>query len=169
MNGGREVTYLIQFFSNPSGNEGKRFIGQKSLTTATSGNASFTFSPTSKVSSGQTVTATATDPAGNTSEFSAPRTVALSTGSDLSPETVRLSGPSGVTKSPTAHFRFESPDAGATFECILDGGEYYECSSPENINGLSEGRHHFEVRAVDEEGNADPRPAEWIWAVNRHG
>ena len=90
----------------------------------------------------------------------------LASGSDLAPETSKLSGPSGVTNSPSAHFRFESPNPEATFECSLDGGAYYECSSPENINRLSEGRHAFAVRALDEEGNADPTPASWIWAVD---
>jgi CSLREA domain-containing protein len=71
-------TYNVQFFSNPSGNEGKKFVGQKSVTTDGSGNVPFTFKPASKVAKGRTITATATDPAGNTSEFSAPRTVAAS-------------------------------------------------------------------------------------------
>ena len=71
-------TFKVQFYSNPSGNEGKKFIGQKSVTTNGSGNGSFSFSPSSKVAVGQTVTATATDPAGNTSEFSAARKVASS-------------------------------------------------------------------------------------------
>jgi hypothetical protein len=64
--------YLIQFFSNPSGtDEGKKYIGQKSLSTDGSGNASFTFTPSSKVGVGQTITATATkSTTGNTSEFS---------------------------------------------------------------------------------------------------
>lgn len=169
LHSGREEPYLVQFFSNPSGtDEGKKFIGQKAVTTDSTGNASFAFSPASKVASGQTITATATDPAGNTSEFSAPKTVGLAGGSAISPDTAKLSGPSGVTKSPTAHFRFSSPDPEATFECSLDGGAYYPCSSPENINGLSEGRHTFEVRAVDSEGTADPGPAAWIWAVNRN-
>jgi hypothetical protein len=73
---GRSV--LIQFFSNPSGNEGKKFIGQKVTSPDASGKASFTFSPATRVPVGQTVTATATDGQGNTSEFSAPRTVASS-------------------------------------------------------------------------------------------
>ena len=72
-------TYKVQFFSNPSAtNEGKKFIGQKSVTTNGSGTVSFTFSPVSKAAVGQTITATATDPTNNTSEFSAPRTVAAS-------------------------------------------------------------------------------------------
>jgi hypothetical protein len=161
-------TYQVQFFSNPSGNEGKTFLGQKSVTTNSSGNVSFTFTTSKAISAGQTITATATDSAGNTSEFSAPKTVALASGSALSPETTKISGPSGVTRNPTAHFKFTSPDPDATFECSLDGGAYYPCSSPENINKLSEGRHTFEVRAVDEHSGVDESPAVWAWAVERN-
>ena len=161
--------YLIQFYSNPSGtDEGKKFIGQKIVTTDGIRNATFTFSPATAVSAGQTITATATDSFVGHSEFSAPKTVALSSGSALSPETTKLSGPSGTTKNPTAHFKFVSPNPDATFECSLDGGSYYECSSPENINRLASGRHVFLVRAIDAEGNADPTPAEWAWAVERN-
>ena len=79
------VTYKLQFFSNPGGaDEGKKFIGQKTITTdATSGERLFTFKPAGKVAVGRTITATATrdttgDPTHDTSEFSAPRTVASS-------------------------------------------------------------------------------------------
>ena len=69
-------TFTVQFFSNPSGtDEGKQFLGQKSVTTDGSGNAVFSFTPAQKVGVGRTVTATATNPAGSTSEFSTPRTV----------------------------------------------------------------------------------------------
>jgi len=69
-------TYKVQIFSNPSGtDEGKKFMGQKSVTTDSSGNVTFSFSPAQKVGLGRTITATATSPAGNTSEFSAPRRV----------------------------------------------------------------------------------------------
>jgi hypothetical protein len=71
--------YTLQFFSNPSGtNEGRTFVGQKSVTTDGSGTATFTFSLSSTVVAvGQTITATATKTSnGNTSEFSDPRTVA---------------------------------------------------------------------------------------------
>jgi hypothetical protein len=65
----------MQFFSNASGNEGQRFIGQVSLTTDTNGNASFTFKPAQKVRKGK-ITATATETASkNTSEFSAAKKV----------------------------------------------------------------------------------------------
>lgn len=73
-------TYTIQLFSNPSGtNEGKKFIGQKSITTDGSGNRSFTFSPAKSVAVGQTITATATRASTHdTSEFSGPKKVASS-------------------------------------------------------------------------------------------
>ena len=72
-------TFKIQFFSNPSGTEeGKKFLGQKSVSTDASGNATFSFSPAQKVGVQRTVTATTTNPAGSTSEFPAPRTVASS-------------------------------------------------------------------------------------------
>ena len=65
-------TFTIQFFSNPAGGEGKKFVGQKGVTTNANGNVTFEFQPAQAVPTGQTVTATATDPNGNTSEFSAP-------------------------------------------------------------------------------------------------
>ncbi len=55
--------------------EGKRFIGQKTVTTNTNGNVSFTFTPARAVPGQQFVTATATDPGGNTSEFCRAREV----------------------------------------------------------------------------------------------
>ena len=45
------------------------------MTTGSDGLTTFTFSPTQRVALGQTITSTATDPEGNTSEFSAPETV----------------------------------------------------------------------------------------------
>jgi hypothetical protein len=80
LNSTANKTYTIQLFSNPSGtNEGKKRIGEKSITTDGSGNRSFTFSPATKVSVGQTITATATrNSTGDTSEFSAQKKVASS-------------------------------------------------------------------------------------------
>jgi len=71
-------TYTIEFYSNPQDtNEGKKFFGEKSITTSVDGLRTFTFSPTTAVSVGQTITATATRASTHdTSEFSAPRKVA---------------------------------------------------------------------------------------------
>ncbi len=70
----QNTDFIVQFFANPTGNEGKKFIGQKRVTTNLEGKVSFTFSPAREVGVGKPVTATVTGPEG-TSEFSAPRTV----------------------------------------------------------------------------------------------
>jgi Tol biopolymer transport system component len=71
-------TFKVQLFSSPKDtDEGKTFIGQEVVTTDGSGNGSFAFSPANNAALGQEITATATG-AGNTSEFSAPRTVTAS-------------------------------------------------------------------------------------------
>ena len=68
-------TFMVRFFSNPSGGEeGKTFIGKKKVTTNPEGKVSFTFVPSKKVGLGKTITATATG-ADGTSEFSAPKIV----------------------------------------------------------------------------------------------
>ncbi len=74
--GARNTTFLIEFFSNPAGtDQGETYLGSVNVTTTKRGVASFTFTPASIVAAGLNFTATATDPGGNTSEFSAPATV----------------------------------------------------------------------------------------------
>jgi hypothetical protein len=70
-------TFRVRFFSNPSGNEGKKYIGAKNVTTNANGDTgTFAFEPENKVGGNQNVTATATGTTtGNTSEFSAPEEV----------------------------------------------------------------------------------------------
>ena len=74
LNSAASTTYRIEFFANdaidPSGyGEGQIFLGFKSVTTNASGNANFT-TMVPQIAAGRRVTATATDPMGNTSEFS---------------------------------------------------------------------------------------------------
>jgi uncharacterized repeat protein (TIGR01451 family) len=76
LNSTASATFTLQFFANdacdPSGNgEGQLFLGATTVTTNASGNATFTASLSGAAAVGQFVTATATDAAGNTSEFSA--------------------------------------------------------------------------------------------------
>lgn len=71
------TTYRVQFFSQPTGNEGRKFIGQKLVPTDADGRVPFTFSPVNAVAVGQLITATATGPEG-TSEFSGFRQVTAS-------------------------------------------------------------------------------------------
>ncbi len=70
--------YTVQFFSNAvSGPEGKTFLGQVSVTTNTSGVASFTANLSAALDPTQPyITATATSASGDTSEFSTSGTAA---------------------------------------------------------------------------------------------
>jgi hypothetical protein len=69
--------YTIEFYSSPKDtNEGKKFIGEKGITTSVDGLRSFTFTPATSVTVGQAITVTATrNSTHDTSEFSAPRKV----------------------------------------------------------------------------------------------
>ncbi|HZW31543.1 MAG TPA: hypothetical protein VFF52_12600, partial [Isosphaeraceae bacterium] len=69
------TTYLLQFFSNPvadpSGHgQGKLLIGTSHVTTDSTGQASFTISSLAATPAGVAISATATSPSGDTSEFS---------------------------------------------------------------------------------------------------
>jgi len=78
------TTFTLQFYANsacdPSGaGEGQTHIASISATTDGAGNASFTVTPQATVALGQLITATATDPSNNTSQFSACRQVTVPT------------------------------------------------------------------------------------------
>jgi titin len=72
LNSTPNATFTVQLFSNPAGEvEGKTFLGEKTdVTTDPNGDASFDFVTPTPLQGGQVVSATATDPSGNTSEFS---------------------------------------------------------------------------------------------------
>jgi parallel beta-helix repeat protein len=116
LNSAANTRFAIDFFSNSvcnaSGNgEGKVFIGSISVTTDASCNVSFSTLVPARLSNGDIVTATATDPNGNTSEFSQCATVSGS---------ISVPGPS-PTPSPTptgtvATFQFQH-----SFEDIEEG------------------------------------------------
>lgn len=88
LNSVASTTYRLEFFENRDGasldpgcdgsgnGEGQVFLGGQDVTTNVDGNASFTFTYPNPVDSGHHITATATDPSGNTSEFSACATIA---------------------------------------------------------------------------------------------
>jgi titin len=75
-------SYLLQFFASPTGNshgygEGQIYLGQTSVVTGNDCNTSFVASFSGSVPVGYAITATATDSANNTSEFSASIPAAL--------------------------------------------------------------------------------------------
>ena len=93
------TTFELQFFANAacdlSGHgEGETFLGSAVVATDESGNASFTESLTAAVPLGHFVTATATDPGGNTSEFS--RCLPAGPGNESWVTALPLSSPAAV-------------------------------------------------------------------------
>jgi chitodextrinase len=108
----------------------------------------------------------ATDPAGNIDATPAVRSWTTAAVRDTSaPETAIDSGPSGAVSSPTVSFTFSADEAGALFECAVDGITFAQCWSPQSYSGLAEGDHSFAVRARDAAGNTDPTPAVRTWTV----
>ncbi len=105
----------------------------------------------------------AIDAAGNQDGSPALRSWTIDT---VDPETTIHTGPTGTVASTSATFQFSSNEGGATFECSLDGGAFATCSSPREYNGLAQGPHTFEVRAIDQAGNVDKTPASRSWTVN---
>ena len=90
------TTFRVEFFSNdaldPSGfGEGEAFLGFEEVTTDANGDAPFSVPISAAVDDGDSITATATDPDGNTSEFSAGAEVNAD-GGNLPPIITSLSG-----------------------------------------------------------------------------
>ena len=76
-------------------------------------------------------------------------------------------GPAGAINDTTPTFTFSSDEAGATFECSLDGadvrGRARRRSPPA---ALAEGAHTFAVRATRRVGNVDASPATRAFTVD---
>ena len=71
------------------------------------------------------------------------------------PNTTISSAPAKITNNPQATFEFSSTEPGGTFQCSVDAGSFVPCASPITTDALSDGKHTFQVKAVDAVGNAD--------------
>jgi hypothetical protein len=153
------TTYRLEFFSTPkdqtiTGLEGKTYLGWIDVTTDASGNASFEPTIGTPLGLGQLITATATDPNGNTSEFSAPLEITFVPGTEVVTNTLD-SGPGSLrqailnanAKPGRDTIAFNMPGAGLhtitpatplptiTDPVVIDG--YSQTGSSVNTNGLS--------------------------------
>ena len=72
-----------------------------------------------------------------------------------------LSVPAARTRSRSATFGFDAPSA----TCALDGAAPVACESGVTFDGLGDGPHTLDVRALDEVGNASD-PATHSWTVD---
>ena len=86
------------------------------------------------------------------------------------PTTSIDSNPSLLSPSAAAEFAFSGNDGSgsgvASFECRRDGEPWASCASPKSYTGLDDGTHSFEVKAIDEAGNADASPADFTWTID---
>jgi Ca2+-binding RTX toxin-like protein len=88
------------------------------------------------------------------------------------PETTITAGPKKKLKlkrskrKAAATFAFSSDEAGAVFECSLDGRPFGGCTSPLTVK-VKKGLHDFAVRARDEAGNVDQSPAPYSFKVKK--
>lgn len=107
-----------------------------------------------------TVSVRAIDAAGNTGA-AATATVTV----DVTAPDTTVTGPTGAISGRDVAWSFAS-EAGASFRCVLDGGDAAACTSPRSYLGLSDGPHSFEVFALDPAGNADASPASRVVTVD---
>jgi hypothetical protein len=125
LNGPAGTTFTLDFYASPAPHsslfgDGRRYLGSATTTTNASGNASFTITLPAATTNGEWLTATATDPSGNTSEFSAAR--------QLPVQDYQLSPPSWTPLGPT-------PNAGAPLGGIVFAGRVNAAApDPSNAN-----------------------------------
>ncbi len=121
------------------------------------------FTITNLTDGSRTFNVRAIDAAGNIDATPASRTWTV----DATPPDTTITGgpPESSTTASTVSFTFSS-EAGATFQCQVDGGSFTGCTSPYTITSLTNGSHTFRVRAIDAVGNIDPTPATRTWTVD---
>ncbi len=133
------TAFRIEFFANAScdasGNgEGATYLGFVNVTTGPTGAANVNAVLTATVSAGQTITSTATDPNGNTSEFSECRGVAVSADLSVTKNGSVESIPSGASLTYTIVIANAGPLAAADVQ-LLDatpsGTTFTSISSPQ--------------------------------------
>jgi len=118
----------------------------------------------SNLTDGQhTFSVAARDGAGNTDATPASFTWTVDT---VAPDTAFTAQPDPVSNIPAA-FTISS-EAGATFQCSLDGAAFTACTANVSIplSALLNGSHTFRARALDGAGNADATPASVTWTVD---
>jgi hypothetical protein len=85
----------------------------------------------------------------------------------IAPNTTITVFPALLTKNPIATFEFISTEVGSGYQCSLDGSLFTPCTSPFISGPLADGKHNFQVKALDAVGNADRSAAKAkTWTVD---
>lgn len=88
-------------------------------------------------------------------------------GDTLAPFTAIVAGPPRHTRQSLARFSYTSNEPGGRFECRIDQRPFGVCDAAgTTLQGIANGRHVFEVRAIDRAGNVDPTPEPYAWTVD---
>ena len=160
LNSAAGATFTVEFFSNTtcdaSGNgEGQTFLGSTQVTTDASGNAVVNATLASTTTIGQVVTATATDAAGNTSEFSACTTVtapaqsfaisgrvvdALPAGIPGAVVTLSGSASATTTTDSTGSYSFTNLAPGGNYTVTAANANYSFSPASQTFNNLTTNR-----------------------------
>ncbi len=157
LNSAASTQFTIEFFSNPacdaSGNgEGRTFLGSTTINTGGTGNATIN-ATLPAVTVGEVVTATATDPSNNTSEFSACRVVTSpsfsisgrvlndSSGA-LAGVAVTLSGAASAntTTDANGNYTFANLPTGGNYTVTPSSGNFSFSPASQTFNNLNVNR-----------------------------
>ncbi|MEO7573133.1 MAG: sulfatase-like hydrolase/transferase [Acidimicrobiales bacterium] len=128
------------------------------------------FVPAALVDGTHLIEVRATDETGATDPSPAARTVTVSA---AGPNVSLTSGPSGITKTKRATFKFKSTTPGVTFECrtgvLGSPGAWTPCTSPTVYSNLADAKRVFEVRSIDGGGTPSSVPGARSWTVDHTG
>jgi hypothetical protein len=164
LNSTPNATLTLEFFSTSpayvlSGREGRTFLGYIEVTTDAAGNAPFEATIGSPVGIGQSITATATDEDGSTSEFSAPVVVTLVAGTevvtstaDSGPGTLRQAILNANAKVGRDTIAFNIPGAGP--HTIVPASSLPEITDPVVIDGFTQSGSSANTAGLREPCNA---------------
>jgi hypothetical protein len=86
--------------------------------------------------------------------------------SSAAPETTLTATPPDPSNQTDFEFQFTSDQAGSTFQCKLDNGNYSACTSPHMVSITGEGAHTFSVYA-SKDGQDDATPATHTWELDQ--
>jgi VCBS repeat-containing protein len=84
------------------------------------------------------------------------------------PDTSITDKPTNPSDIGSPSFSFTGSDGGSGvegFDCNLDGVGWMDCGSPKVYNGLADGSHTFQVRAIDNANNKDATPDSYTWVI----